>query len=418
MNWISRLFGNKEESPPQITFDELPGWLESKYRKVSEDISSHASGVYSDIEKALEEIKESTASLEDAEPEGRFHLKMVKVASSNRDNMARQVKMLQDNITIPEDTDLKTIMDFHENAIQTLTVCLENMMKSYQYTKLVFLEESKNLIADVNALGRLLNQLVEPVNNRKTVLHAFENARILVQNLKNTASEIESRERATKEYEEKIAFLKKEVEEKQKALVRLRESEPWKQYLNYKNELILLEDNARKVESEIRGIVSPLNKALGRLKQLSDSGRYTLNPESRESLNLCLSDPVKVAPEFFIEFQKIVESGILNLTPEKTSKILEQTRLVILSLGASKKEYHALMQGIEKKKDELSKLSLASEEKTLAEGIAALQEKLAALEKELESSKNHLASLEHNIELKRQELQQSISLIDSRARVV
>lgn len=418
MNWIDRLFGKKEEAPSQITFDELPGWLESKYRKISGDISRHASVVYSDIEKALEEIKESTASLEEAEPEGRFHLKMVKVASSNRDNIARQVKMLLDNITLPEDTDLKTIMDFHENAIQTLTVCLENMMKSYQYTKLIFLEESKNLIADVNALGRLLNQIVEPINNRKTVLNAFENARNIMQYIKNTNSEIEVKEMAIKEPEEKIALLKKEIEEKQKAFAMLRESELWKQYLNHKNELILLEDKASKKGSEIRGIISPLNKALGRLKQLSDSGRYTLNPESRESLNLCLNDAVKVAPEFFIEFQKIVESGILNLTPEKTGKILEQARLVISSLDASKTEYHALMQEIEKKKGEFSKLSIASEEKTLADGIAALHEKLAALEKELESSKNHLASLEHNIELKRQELQQSIALIDSRARMV
>lgn len=418
MNWIDRLFGKKEEAPSQITFDELPGWLESKYRKISGDISRNASGVYSDIEKALEEIKESTASLEEAEPEGRFHLKMVKVVLSNRDNMARQVKMLLDNITLPEDTDLKTIMDFHENAIQTMTVCLENMMKSYQYTKLVFLEESKNLIADVNALGRLLNQLVEPINNRKTVLHAFENARNIMQDIRNTNSEIGVKERAIKEHEEKIALLEKEIEEKQKALTLLKESEPWKQYLDCKNELILLEDNASKKGSEIKGIISPLNKALGRLRQLSDSGRYTLNPESRESLNLCLNDAVKVAPDFFVEFQKIVESGILNLTPEKTGKILEQTRLVVSSLEAYKKEYYALMQETEKKKDELSKLSIANEEKTLAEGIAALQEKLSALEKELESSKNHLASLEHNIGSKKQELQQSIALIDSRARLV
>jgi len=418
LNWIDRLFGKKEEAPSKITLDELPGWLESKYRKISGDISGNASSIYSDIEKALDEIKESTAFLEDAEPEGRFHLKMVKVASSNRDNMARQVKMLLDNITLPEDADLKTIMDFHENAVQTLTVCLENMMKSYQYTKLVFLEESKNLIADVNALGRLLNQLVEPVNNRKTVLNAFDNARDIMQYIRNTNLEIEVKERAVKEQEGKITLLKKEIEENQKALALLRESEPWKQYLDYRNELILLENNASKKEAEIKGIISPLNKALGRLKQLSDSGRYTLNPESRESLNLCLSEPVKVAPEFFVEFQKIVESGILNLTSEKTNKILEQARLVIPSLDASKKEYHALMQEIEKKKDGLSKLSIASEEKALEDGIAALHEKLSALEKELESSKNHLASLEHNLELKRQELQQSISLIDSRIRLL
>ncbi len=417
MNWIDRLFGKKEESSPQIKFEELPEWLAAKSRKISEGIDRHASSVYSDIEEALRETKESTASLEEAVPEGRFHLKMVKIATSNRDNMIRQVRMLLENITIPQAADIKTIVAFHENAVQTMTVCLENMLKSYQYTKLVFLEDSKKVIADVNALGRLLNQLIEPINNQKKVLDALFNAKGLIQNIKNTTSDIESKEKAIKENEEKIVLFKKEIEEKQKALALLRDSEPWKQYTNYKDDLILLENNAVKIESEIKSIVSPLNKALGRLKQLSDSGRYTLKPESRESLNLCLSDPINVSPDFFVEFQNIVESGILNLTPEKTDRILEQTWLAASSLGSSKKEYKALVLDIEGKKDELSRLNVAHEEAYLNKGIGDLHERLTALENERESSKNHLASLKHNIELKRQELQQKISVIDSRIRI-
>lgn len=162
MKWIDRLFGQKEESPSQIKFEELPEWLAVKSKKISSEISKNASSRYFEIQGALEEIKESTALLEEAQPEGRFHLKMVKIATSNRDNMARQVRMLLENITIPQASDIKSIVVFHENAMQTLTVCLENMMKSYQYTKLLFIEESKNVIADVNALGRLLNQLINP----------------------------------------------------------------------------------------------------------------------------------------------------------------------------------------------------------------------------------------------------------------
>ncbi len=418
MNWIGRLFGKKEESPSQITFDELPEWLAARSRKISDGIGEQASSLYSDIEEALREIKESTALLEEAEPEGRFHLKMVKLATSNRDNMARQVRMLLENITTPQATDIATIMVFHENAMQTLTVCLENMMKSYQYTKLVFLEDSKKVIADVNALGRLLNRLIEPINNQKKVLDALENARGLIQNIKNITSDIESKEKVIKENEDKIVLLKKEIEENQKALALLRDSEPWKQYINYKDDLILLENNAVKIESELKGIVSPLNKALSRLKQLSDSGRYTLKPESRESLNLCLSDPINVSPDFFVEFQNIVESGILNLAPEKTDRILEQTRLVASSLDSSKKEYQALALDIERKKDEIARPSVAHEDADLTKTIADLQEKLTALEKELESSKEHLASLKHDIELKRHELQQTVSVIDSRIRIL
>ena len=418
MNWIDRLFGKKEDSPPLLTFEELPVWLEARSQKISEGISGQASSLYSDIEEALREIMESTTWLEEAEPEGRFHLKMVKVATTNRDNMARQVRMLLENITVPQAKDVESITVFHENAVQTLTVCLENMMKSYHYTKLVFIEESKEVIADVNALGRLLNRLIEPVNSRKTVLDAIENARGAIKDIKNTGSDIELRQKTIAEYGEKISVLKKEIDEKHKALDLLKGSESWKRYTGYKDELALLESNAEKKEAEIKNIVAPLNKALVRLKQLSDSGRYTLKPEVREWLNLCLSCPVKVPPHFFVELENIVKSEVLNLPPDKTEKITGQIRNAASSLEISKNEYAALTLDIEKKKDEISKMDIDRHETNMARELSVLQEKLEALGKELEASNNLLSALKNNLESKKQELQQSVSVIDSKVKIL
>jgi predicted nucleic acid-binding Zn-ribbon protein len=411
---IDRLFGKKQSSPSGITFDDLPEWLESRSRKISEEIGGEASSHYSGIREALSAIKESMVALEEATPEGRFHLKMVKVATSNRDNMSKQVRMLLENINIPQATDIAAIMAFHENAIQTLTVCLENMMKSYQYTKLVYFEESKELIAKVNALGRRLNELIEPVDNKRNVLDALNSAKTTIQNIKNLNLDIVSNEKTLKESEEKIAFLKKELEEKEKALTLLRESEPWKRYIKSREELISLEADAGKKEAEIRGLILPLNKALGRLKQLSDSGRYTLTPEIKDGLNSCLSGQVNVNPEFFIEFRKIVESGVLNLAPEKTNKILEQTKLVHASLDSLKEEYQALTQDIEKQKEKISGLKAADEEAELEKRIVDLKDKTTSLEKELELSRNRVEFLKHDVESKRLELQRCVSVIDSR----
>ncbi len=418
MKLINRLFGKKQTSPSGITFDGLLEWLESRSKKISEEMSKDASSLYSEIGEALSAIKESTTALEEAMPEGRFHLKMVKVAASNRDNMSKQVRMLLDNINIPQATDIATIMTFHENSIQTLTVCLENMMKSYQYTKLVYFEESKDLIAKVNALGRLLNQLIEPIDNKRNVLDALNIARTTIQNIKNINLDIEFNEKAVKEREEKIAILKKELQEQEKALALLKESESWKEHIKSREELISLEIDARKKEDDLRGLILPLNKALSRLKQLSDSGRYTLAPESKEGLNSCLSGQINVNPEFFIEFQKIVESGVLNLTTEKTTKILEQTKIILASLDSLKTEYQAITQDIEKQKEKISGLKAVDEEAELEKSIAGFKDKITAFEKELESSRNRVESLKRDVESKRQELQQSVSVIDSRIRIL
>lgn len=412
MNWIDKIFGKKEESSAEVEFDKFPGWLESKSRRVYWEIGRHASSFYPEIEEVLEKLKESTTLLEEAEPEGRFHISLVKIAKSNRGNTVKQVRILLKDIIIPKATDIGTIVTFHEGAVQNLSICLENMMKSYQYTKLVFFEESKQLIADVNELGKLLNQLIEPVNNQKNVLEAFENATNTLKDIEGTISDIEIQEKTIKKHGEKIVLLKKEIDEKQKAIVLLRDSQAWKEYMNYMDDLILLENNAGKIKSEINTLISPLSKALSRLKQLSDSERYILEPKDREDLKLCLSDPVNVNPGFVIEFQKIVESGILNLSPEKKDKILEQVKLVTASLDSYKGEYQNLLLDIEKKKNEIAGINIDHEEISLTEKIAALQEKLTTSEKELETEKKHLVFLRRNTELKKQELRQIVSVID------
>lgn len=415
MKWIDKIFGNKESRQETISLEQLPQWLDSKYRKISEETSGAVSSIYPEIQKTLLKIKNSTAELENTKPEGRFHLKMIKIATSNRDNMAKQVKMLLENIIIPKDKDVKTIITFYESGMQTLGVCLENMMKSYQYTKLVYFEESKNVIADVNSLGRLLNQLIEPINSKKLLLDALDRSQELVRAIKNITVDIDSMERSIKENHAKSVSLKKEIDEKQKSLTILLGSEPWKQCVSSKDHLILLESDAEKKSSEINAIISPLNKAINRLKQLSDSGRHTLKPEDREALNLCLSCPVDVPPEFFATFRKIVESGDLNLP--KTDKLLPQIQLAASTLGEKRKEYYSIRQDIEKKIGEISNLKVIGEEKNLKETLSTLGDKIIMTEKELDTSRKQLELLKQDLGSKKHELQQNISVIDGNVRL-
>jgi hypothetical protein len=415
LKWIDKIFGNKESRRETINLERLPQWLDSKSRKISQETSGEVSSIFPGIQKTLLKIKNSTAELENKKPEGRFHLKMVKIATSNRDNMAKQVKMLMENIIIPKDKDVKTIIAFHESGMQTLGMCLDNMMKSYQYTKLVYFEESKNVIADVNSLGRLLNQLMEPINSNKLLLDALDRSQELVVTIRNITVDIDSTERSIKENDSKTISLKKEIDEKQRSLNILLQSEPWKQYVSSKDHLVLLEADAEKKTSEINGIISPLIKAINRLKQLSDSGRHTLSPQDREALNLCLSCPVDVPPEFFVTFQKIVESGDLNLP--KTDKLLPQIQLAAATLCEKRKEYYSIRQDIERKNVEISNFKVIGEEKYLNDGVSTLQDRLMITEKELEAARKQLEALKQDIGSKKHELQRNISVIDSNVRL-
>lgn len=417
MNFIDLLFGKKEKTPQEIAFEGLSGWLEPGSEKVLRDAAKNAAPVFSRIEKALAEIKKSNDELEKAQPVGKFHLKMVKITTSNRDNMVKQVKMLIDNISVPGSTDIKTIKTFHENATHNLVVCLDNMMKSHQYAKIVYPEASKEVIVKVNVLRRLLDELIEPLNENKELINAFENADNTIQAIKQTLSGIGKGGKSITGLEESIALLKNQHGKTQHSLTLLRESEAWKQYEKAKDELGILEGKANTGEAKINALVLPLSAGLNRLKQLSDSGRHTLSPETKHELQACCSDPKNVNPGFFAGFKNIIESDVLNLSPDKKNKMLELVNPVISSIGQLQENYRIAVQDVENKEKELSCADIFHDEKTMTNEKAALQNKIETSEKELETAKKQLTFLKDALVLEKQELQHIISFIDSNVRV-
>lgn len=411
MSWIEKIFGKKVPDPIEIRFDEITKWLSSRRDKLSH--GKHAESVYRDIEEALRGIEKSASELEKTEPEGRFHLKMVKIAISNRDNMVKQVRLLLTNINIPKTTDIKTVIEFHENGIQTLTMCLENMMKSYQYTKMVFFQDSKNVIAKVNELGRLLNQLVEPIGGNKKVLVAFDNAEKSVLNITNLISRIEDQKKIILELGKKVDYIKKNIELDSENLVRISGSEQWIQYLNSKNELADLENMAKDAESDINTLLVPLNKPLQRLKQLNDAKKYELSPDFKKELQSFLTDPKSASSEFLIEVQNIIQKDTIAFNPEKREKILEQIEYSVSKIGDFMKEYQTIASRILAKKDEMAKMNIVLEEADTSERISMLRDELSSVEKEHELSKKLLVSLEESIALEKNQLQQTVYSIDN-----
>ena len=418
MNWIEKLFGKKEQNSPEIRFDELQGWFTAWSERKFDDLSRQSGSIFLEIEAAIRKIRKSTALLQEATLDGRYHLKMVKIASSNRDNMVKQVGMLVENINIPKTKDARTIIDFHENALQTLQVCLENMIKSYQYAKLVFPEDAKQVIADVNSLGRMLHDLNEPIGENRTAFETFEKAEESIKAIKSMNSDRGNEEKVIKEIEGNIALLKKQIEENEEIHKNLLKSQEWRQYLDRKDDIAGLGKKAENIESEINGMILPLNKALNRLNQLSESGRYTLSPHTRENLRLCLSDPKCVDPGFFVELGKIIESDTLALASDKKDKMIELVKIAETSFEASKKRYQALKLEIERKRSEVTGSGVASEDGRIRKSISVLRDKLAFEEKRLDTSKKHLATIENSIEITKHDLQKIVSTIDERMKVL
>ena len=112
-------------------------------------------------------------------------------------------------------------------------------------------------------------------------------------------------------------------------------------------------EKLRKAEAGLNSLILPLSGHLSRIKKLHESGRYTLKPEVKKQLDICLQDPVKADPSFFPELQKVFEDNALDMQTQKKEKALSQVKAAITGFPERKKEYLEALKEFETKKAEI-----------------------------------------------------------------
>lgn len=417
LKWIKKLFGKNESSPAEVVstelgFEELPSWLDARFRKISSEIEAEASGIFRDIETSLADVRESNARLAEAQVTGDFDLRAVKRAKSNRENMMKQVGILLDKIRVPEVFDVRTLDEFQEMAMQSLDSCVENMSRSFRYTRVVFPRESKEVTDSLARLGQVLKVLQGLLVGHKKELEAIDVAFANIKGIKNLSASVESEEQGIGLKRTKIQALEGEIAGVVQALEEFRQGETWQKFQNLQKEVAAAEGLVKKTESGLTSLVLPLSNNLSRLKKLHETGRYTLKPEVKQQVEICLADPTVADPLFFRELQKILEDNALDLKSPKKEKALAQAKAAESGLETRKKEYLEAVQVFEEKKKELSGLDTGKLAE-LEHKEAELRDRVRLLKEEIENSERKLTVLKEELESRKEELVKNVAVIDS-----
>ena len=421
MKWIKKLFGKQESShektiSSEVSFDELPALLEESSKKISSEIEKDVSVLFRKLEVAISELKESNARLLEAKVEGDFDIRAVKRAKSNRENVTKQVGVFVDRLGVLENTDFRTLKGFHEAAVQNLDTCLEHMNQSFRYTRAVFPLESKDVTESLGRLGAVLNELRETIRGHKLEMEAIEAASTGMKEIKELSASIEAENRELESKKRKIQALRDEIASTDQALEEFKQGEAWQNIQSLQRELDTARDRLKKAETGLNSLFLPFSGNLSKIKKLHESSRYTLKPEIKQQLDICLEAPVNLDTSFFPELKKIFEDPALDIQTQKKEKTLAQVRSASSGFEEKKKEYVAAQKAFEAKKAELAVLDNGK----LA-GLETQEAKLMArarlLEEEIESSEKKLTVLREELKSKEEKLQSSVAVIDSSVKV-
>ena len=417
MKWIKKLFGRKEDSSEktdikEINFEDLPKWLDTRSQKISSRVEKDVSGLLREFEVSLSALNESNTKLAEARVEGDFDIRAVKRAKSNRENVTKQVTMLIDKIKVQENKDFRALESFYATATQNLDTCLENMNRSFRYTRVVFPEESKEVSESLASLGKVFNELREVILINKKEMDAIEAAYSDINEVEELFASIAANELELESRNQKIQVLKTETSDASQALEDFRKGIAWQNLQRLQAEITEAEEKLSKAEAGLSSLILPLSGHLSRIKKLHESGRYTLKPEIKKQLDICLEDPTKIDPSFLPELQKIFEDNTLDMQTQKKEKALLQVKAAISGFLERKKEYLEALQELKAKKTEIES-SDTGKLTELEHKEAELLSRISLLEEDAQDSKKKLAALREELEQRKEKLLASISLIGS-----
>lgn len=421
LKWIKKLFGKKEDSREEtgfkeINFEDLPAWLDIRSQKISSQVEKDVPDLLKELEVSLLALKESNSRLSEAKVEGDFDIRVVKRAKSNRENVTKQVTMLIDKIRVQEDRDFRTLESFYGVATQSLDTCLEHMNRSFRYTRGVFPEESKEVSESLASLGKVFNELGKVILGNKKEMDAVEAAYSDANRIEELFASIAAEELELESKNRRIQTLNSESSGVSQALEDFRKGAAWQRLQNLQSEFSVAREKLKKAETGLNSLVLPLSGHLSRIKKLHESSRYTLKPEVKKELEICLEDPVHVNPSFFPELQKIFEDNSLNMQAQKKEKALLQVKTATSSFPERNKEYLEALQQFEAKKAEIESLDTGKLVELEHKEVELLS-RTRSLEEDIEDSKKKLAALREELEHQKEKFLASLSLIDSNVHV-
>ncbi|WP_292468048.1 hypothetical protein [Methanolobus sp.] len=408
MKLIERLFGKKQEIEETrsavFDFEKLPGTVKDEIKRQETVLRPVVKDKYEGIRQALRELEILKKELLAAEAIEGASKRGEKLGDSNRDNVANNLKLIDDKLKVPGNTSPATASEFYTDAKSTMKNVLDNTRKSLLYIKALYPREHQKInqgLADLeDSLDELYSSIIEG-NGR-------------INELQKIAGEIDIIERVNREIEQstkkivdldvKYESVKSKLSEHDSKRTELENGSEFERAKQLETEIRLLDTNIADVGSEARRLFTPLSKAISRMEKQDENERCVLSPENRETLKTINEDPASAIEydlsHFLSELTGRIESGELGLKDQMCDKALKQIQVVndkkiISALVEQRKSYLAER---EKLIEELNSLSIYQEREKIEREIEAHQNHASSANSDIDSERKHLNSLEEEIE--------------------
>jgi len=406
MKWLNRIRG-KEEIPSTVAFNEIDVWLGVASKSLFRGLSSNAEQLYKEIRDIRERLEQHTSELQDAEPDENMPAQIAKVGLPSRDKLVKHLRSVTEKISIPSQTDYKTVLSFYRVTASNIAFVVDKSSKTIFHVRSLFSNEVKEVVSDLNQLRTALDQLITPIKRKERQIMNLERVPEIIKEIEEQKSRIEKEKEKVCEQEEECSALERIIETEGERLSAIEEEEEWMRFKELETELSSLKEELNALESDVGKLFSPINKALSLLKKQDETGRHTLTPEVRKAISSILSSPIQALGEdinkFLRSIANIIESDASILKDRKRDGTLKWIdHLLNSELSSIKGKYDGLQSRVEETKGKLSELTILKDRKQIEQSIVLAKGELTRLQETVDRAKRHIVSLEEQLRGKEQ----------------
>lgn len=331
MGILSKLFRKKDDSPIEITVDVLPSMLKNKFELQEKELEQYNANKIAEIKHLHRKALLLLEDIQKKEIQEAKNARFNKAAVTAKTQVENQLNSLLKKLN--PDGRCLTLSDaraYSGEGYALMITEINNFRKSIVYTS-AFLKE------EMSELGKILQEMINSFNEMNNkykeafVLFEFEKAQHAITKISEEKAKIKLLQKDIDENkklgEEKTKLLETKISE----IETFKKSPGMEKLSDIERERAVLMEKKQDLKFEVASLIGSVDRPLQRFKALSDSGRWLLRIEQKESLELVLTNPLialkkdpkaEIFKSVLSEVKKAIEEGKVELKEKEREKRL------------------------------------------------------------------------------------------------
>jgi hypothetical protein len=418
MKFLENLFRKKPKGAPQETFrlefGRLPELVRAESRKELDDIGPVIRAKYTEIETSLEELIDIKESLLQAQPMENANKRMEKLGDSNRDNVAHNLDLIIEKITLPRSNDPRDAIDLYTDSRSVMKTVIDNTRRSQMYIKALYPQEFVRIKHGLTELESRFSELHSILKAEKEKMDAFEKLPGEIESISQTERDMLQTLENIRSLESKHETASEKLSASVAALDELEKSSEFERAKTLEEEIHALKVKISAIDSDIERLFAPLSKAISRMEKQDKNEIHVLSAENRTALAAIKDKPGSLTKSkldpFLDELAARVKNKDLGLKEQMYDKILGQVGKLkdpatISDLRDRKEGYSSRMNELTA---ELKQIQIYRDRERMENDRLRYMNVMSSLEEELAQEKMHLESLAEQQEKSKAELRQRL----------